>query len=157
VVTLDWTPQRRTDLALAITALTALAALILIVVARRRAPLLAEAGPALRGDTAPARWPLAVAAGAVAFVAISPIYAVLIVAALLFGRGRAATWRLGGAAVAAALVIGGGYAAEVLLFTPTPGFGFVSQFEWAHRPALMVALLVAVALSIPDRRSDEAR
>ena len=70
-----------------------------------------------------------------------------LVAILLALRARRVEY-LGALSVALLALIGAGYLGRIVLQRPAPGFGWVSAFEFAHRPALFAAILLATAVSL---------
>jgi hypothetical protein len=157
IVELQWRPQRVTDIGIAVTAMTAVAGLGVVVVSLIRRRMLAvavETGPSL--GVAPVsvgarrHTLVAVAATLVALAFIGPLYAPLVAFAVWVAIRTRRAEVLGAVSCVIVALTAGGYLARIVLHSPEPGFGWVSAFEWAHRPSLTAALLLAAAVTLVE-------
>ena len=158
-VALDWTPQRVVTIALWLSALSALACLVLVAAGRRWSPTLDTGGeprlasPARYDGTArSARGVVAVVVSAVAAALVAaPVVglAVLVagIVALAAGRwGRAVL--TGGAAVAFAAAVALVLAEQVVGDAPPPDFTWPTNFHTSHLLAWLALLLLATDLVV---------
>jgi hypothetical protein len=157
VLTLQWTPQRVTDLGLLVTLVAVVGAIVLLAggAVRRRVPPQPDDEPAPVFDRTPdrlvprpRRTSVAIAAGVLATIFISPVYGLFAAGAVVVTIRLARAELLGVIATAVLGLVGAGYVARILITRPTPGFGWVSAFEWAHRPALFATILLGTAVSL---------
>jgi arabinofuranan 3-O-arabinosyltransferase len=156
-VTLRWTAQRPLTVALGVSALFAVLAIVLAAVDRRirpsrraRPPRLAS--PAERATphstlVAAAAW----IAGAVVIVEPGWVVAAVFGASVLYITGRP---RLAGLIAAVGLVVIAGVIAYVVHDErPFPDAGWPGRFEWLHGLGLFAAVsLLVSALGVPPRR-----
>jgi hypothetical protein len=155
---LTWTPQRVIDWTLRASGLAVLACLALLVVGGR-----GEADATTDGDggsVVPARSPVALACAmvtaVVAVLVIGPLWGLVALAvtlpAALYRRCRYLPAAVAVALTAAAALY---YVARTWRSRPPPGFGWTENYEWAHRPVLLAAVLIAAHAVLEQRRQGE--
>ena len=159
-VEIDWPVQRSLNIAFALTALVALACLVLIVSDRRR-----EEDPGFAQVRTPSERPttgsLVVAGvitvvGAAAFIDWVWAFPVAAVWALAFVVPRSSATRLVGS-IGATIIMGAGLVVTYVVRNenPFPDAGWPLRFEWLHGWTLLgVVLVVGASLAVPGRERD---
>ncbi|MGH9134641.1 MAG: hypothetical protein ACRDZZ_11930, partial [Ilumatobacteraceae bacterium] len=162
-VSFEWTPQRTVTIALWLSVLAVIGCIALVIVDRRRRPIVAARPPLLvdlRRDRVPGEratvghrlWVAPVVTTVVAVALAGPGWGM---AGLVVALGAVAARRprlLAAAALAVWLGCGAIVLWRVVRYRPFPDAGWPGNFEDLHRPGMLVLALLAGSLAAADVR-----